>query len=160
MITSAISLFSVCGGSDLALLRQGYKICWSNNVWVVACQTYRDNFKSPRIKTGDIASFKKFPQAQLLVGCYPCQGYSQGGKRSWGDSINFLYREFDRVIPTCEQAKARCLDPVGALQGKKRRTDSLRRILERGIKSRCILSQENYGTRATPQPALSLHRLR
>lgn len=98
MTTSAISLFSGCGGSDLALLRQGYKIRWSNDIWDVACQTYRDNFKSPRIQPGDIASFKKFPRAQLLVGCYPCQGYSQGGKRNWGDSINFLYREFDRVL--------------------------------------------------------------
>jgi DNA (cytosine-5)-methyltransferase 1 len=98
MKTTAISLFSGCGGSDLALQRQGYRIRWANDIWDVACQTYRDNIKSSRIKTGDIASFKKFPSAQLLVGCYPCQGYSQGGKRSWHDAINFLYQEFDRVL--------------------------------------------------------------
>lgn len=98
MKPTAISLFSGCGGSDLALIREGYRIRWSNDIWDVACRTYRDNFKSPRIETGDIASFKEFPRAQLQVGCYPCQGYSQGGKRSWGDAINFLYREFDRVL--------------------------------------------------------------
>jgi DNA (cytosine-5)-methyltransferase 1 len=94
----AISLFSGCGGSDLALQRSGYKIVWANDVWQPACETYRDNIRNPRIETGDIARFKKFLKADLLVGCYPCQGYSQGGKRSWGDEINFLYQEFDRVL--------------------------------------------------------------
>ncbi|MFZ3199715.1 MAG: DNA cytosine methyltransferase [Candidatus Acidiferrales bacterium] len=96
----AISLFSGCGGSDLALLRSGYEIAWANDIWEPACETYRDNIRNPRIQAGDIAEFKKFPKADLLVGCYPCQGYSQGGKRKWDDSINFLYREFDRVLRT------------------------------------------------------------
>lgn len=94
----AISLFSGCGGSDLALQRSGYKIVWANDVWELACETYKDNIRNPQIQVGDIASFKKFPKADLLVGCYPCQGYSQGGKRKWNRSINFLYREFDRVL--------------------------------------------------------------
>jgi DNA (cytosine-5)-methyltransferase 1 len=94
----AISLFSGCGGSDIALQRSGYEIVWANDVWETACTTYSDNFRNSRIKTGDIARYKKFPNADLLVGCYPCQGYSQGGKRKWNDSINFLYREFDRVL--------------------------------------------------------------
>jgi DNA (cytosine-5)-methyltransferase 1 len=95
---TAISLFSGCGGSDLALKRAGFRIIWSNDISATACQTYRDNIKPAKIKQGDIATFRTFRRAQLLVGCYPCQGYSQGGKRSWGDSVNFLYREFDRVL--------------------------------------------------------------
>ena len=98
MKTTAISLFSGCGGSDLALQRAGYDIRWSNDIWDVACQTYKDNITNSRIQTGDISTFQKFPPAQLLAGCYPCQGYSQGGKRKWHDSINYLYREFDRVL--------------------------------------------------------------
>lgn len=47
---------------------------------------------------GDIRSFHKFPKADILAGCYPCQGYSQGGRRNNLDSINFLYQEFDRVL--------------------------------------------------------------
>jgi DNA (cytosine-5)-methyltransferase 1 len=94
----AISLFSGCGGSDLALQDSGYKIVWANDIWEPACETYRDNIRHPRMETGDIARFEKFPQADLLVGCYPCQGYSQGGKRKWKESTNFLYREFDRVL--------------------------------------------------------------
>jgi DNA (cytosine-5)-methyltransferase 1 len=98
MKTRAISLFSGCGGSDLALRQAGYEIRWANDNWDVACATYRDNIKPARIRTGNIEEFHEFPHAELLVGCYPCQGYSQGGKRNWNDSTNFLYRQFDRVL--------------------------------------------------------------
>src|SRR5437879_5712590 len=66
----AISLFSGCGGSDLALLDSGYKIVWANDIWEPACETYKDNIRHPRIETGDIALFERFPKADLLVGCY------------------------------------------------------------------------------------------
>lgn len=94
----AISLFSGCGGSDLALVRAGFHVVWANDVWDVACQTYRDNFANPRIVCGDIKGFHKFPKADLLIGCYPCQGYSQGGRRDPDEGINYLYRRFDRVL--------------------------------------------------------------
>ncbi len=95
----AISLFSGCGGSDLALQRLGYDIVWANDVWQTACDTYKDNLAEPKIKCGDIRDITRFPKAHLLVGCYPCQGYTQGGKRNWkGDDRNYLYREFDRVL--------------------------------------------------------------
>lgn len=95
----AISLFSGCGGSDLALQRLGYDIVWANDVWQAACDTYSDNLADAKIECGDIRDFTRFPKAHLLVGCYPCQGYTQGGKRNWkGDDRNYLYREFDRVL--------------------------------------------------------------
>jgi DNA (cytosine-5)-methyltransferase 1 len=47
---------------------------------------------------GDICGIKKFPKADILAGCYPCQGYSQGGRRDDSDHINFLYREYDRAL--------------------------------------------------------------
>jgi DNA (cytosine-5)-methyltransferase 1 len=63
----------------------------------VACQTYEDNIGSV-IERGDIADFSSFPSADLIVGCYPCQGFTQGGRRNSGDSINYLYQHFDRVL--------------------------------------------------------------
>jgi DNA (cytosine-5)-methyltransferase 1 len=92
-----ISLFSGCGGSDLALKRLGYDLVWANDIGKVACETYQDNVGSI-IECGDISDFKKFPSAELLVGCYPCQGFTQGGRRNAGDSINYLYQQFDRVL--------------------------------------------------------------
>jgi DNA (cytosine-5)-methyltransferase 1 len=95
---SAVSLFSGCGGSDLALHEIGFRVRWANDIWDVACDTYRDNMPDPAIRHGDVRDFDRFPSAQLLVGCYPCQGYSQGGKRRAGEAVNFLYQQFDRAL--------------------------------------------------------------
>src|SRR5208283_3187257 len=103
-MVQTISLFSGCGGSDLALQRLGYNVVWANDVSKVACETYSDNDNQcwphvgPVIECGDIADFTRFPDAEFLVGCYPCQGFTQGGRRDAKDSINFLYQQFDRVL--------------------------------------------------------------
>jgi DNA (cytosine-5)-methyltransferase 1 len=94
----AISLFSGCGGSDAAVQNCGFEIVWANDIWDIACETYRDNIRNPKIHEGDIGTFREFPPAELLVGCYPCQGYSQGGKRDPEEPINYLYRHFDRAL--------------------------------------------------------------
>jgi len=94
----AISLFSGCGGSDLALSGSGYEVVFANDIWEAACKTYESNLGAGKIECGDIAKIDEFPAAELLVGCYPCQGYTQGGKRDWGAPINFLYRQFDRAL--------------------------------------------------------------
>jgi len=92
-----ISLFSGCGGSDLALQRLGYRVVWANDISDAACATYRDNV-GPVIECGDIREFRQFPSAEFLVGCYPCQGFTQGGRRNSSDSINYLYQQFDRTL--------------------------------------------------------------
>jgi DNA (cytosine-5)-methyltransferase 1 len=92
-----ISLFSGCGGSDLALKRLGYDVVWANDISKAACETYSDNVGDV-IECGDISNFTKFSAAEFLIGCYPCQGFTQGGRRDWGESINFLYQQFDRVL--------------------------------------------------------------
>ncbi len=96
-LVRTISLFSGCGGSDLALRSRGYRIVWANDIWDIACRTYEDNLDSV-ILCGDIADFENFPQADFLVGCYPCKGFTQGGRRTPTDSVNFWYRHFDRVL--------------------------------------------------------------
>jgi DNA (cytosine-5)-methyltransferase 1 len=93
-----ISLFSGCGGSDFALTEMGFDIALANDIWEPACLTYRDNIPNARIECGDIGDIQNFPSADLLVGCYPCQGFTQGGRRDWGESVNFLYQQFDRVL--------------------------------------------------------------
>jgi DNA (cytosine-5)-methyltransferase 1 len=95
---TAISLFAGCGGSDAALVARGFEIVWANDIWELACETYRTNIPRAQIAQGDICRFREFPTADLLVGCYPCQGYSQGGRRDPNAPINYLYREFDRVL--------------------------------------------------------------
>jgi DNA (cytosine-5)-methyltransferase 1 len=93
-----ISLFSGCGGTDSALEKAGYDIVWANDIWSVAGDIYDLNMTRSRMAVGDISDFKTFPSAELLVGCYPCQSYSQAGSRNWNSNTNFLYRQFDRVL--------------------------------------------------------------
>jgi len=95
---TAISLFAGCGGSDLGLLAAGIKPIWANEISDSACQLHERVTGLKIMHAGDIRKIRRFPKADILVGCYPCQGYSQGGRRYIGDKINFLYREFDRAL--------------------------------------------------------------
>lgn len=47
---------------------------------------------------GDVSAIESFPSADMLVGCYPCQGFSQGGVRKADRKINTLYLEFARAL--------------------------------------------------------------
>ena len=94
----AVSLFAGCGSADLGLIEAGFEVVFANDVWKVACELYTDNIEGPGIIQGDISTIKSFPKADLLIGCYPCQGYSQAGVRDPSSKINYLYREFDRAL--------------------------------------------------------------
>jgi DNA (cytosine-5)-methyltransferase 1 len=111
---SAISLFSGCGGSDLALHSLGIKVKWANDIWDHACKTYADNVPEANIHCGDVRDVSHFPSADLLVGCYPCQGFTQGGKRDWDAPINFLYQQFDRALRRI-RPKAFVVENVGGM---------------------------------------------
>ena len=63
-----------------------------------ACKVYRANFPNTQVICGNIQNIKSFPSVDLLAGCYPCQGFSQGGARKSNRKINYLYREFARVL--------------------------------------------------------------
>ena len=142
-----ISLFSGCGGSDLALQQLGYNVVWANDMSQVACETYRDNI-GPVIESGDIADFIEFPGAEFLVGCYPCQGFTQGGRRESEDSINFLYQQFDRVLRiVCP--KAFVVENVnGMVYGENRQllNNQLRRYRLAGYQVKWqVLDAQHYG---------------
>ena len=98
MAPSAVSLFSGCGGTDIGIQASGFDIAFANDVWPVATNLYRANLPDIDVKSGDVREIKHFPNADLLIGCYPCQGYSQGGTRNPATSLNYLYREFDRAL--------------------------------------------------------------
>lgn len=97
---TAVSLFTGCGGSDMGLVRAGFDVVFSNDILPYAKDVHEANFPNSKFVLGDIANITEFPKAELLVGCYPCQGFSQGGLRDPSKKINFLYREFDRALRT------------------------------------------------------------
>lgn len=103
MLTT-ISLFSGCGGSDLGARAAGANIVFANDISPHAIETYRKYQRlladpGVDVKRGDIASIRNFPECDLVLGCYPCQSFTMGGKRD-PDSHHKsqLFNEFKRCL--------------------------------------------------------------
>jgi DNA (cytosine-5)-methyltransferase 1 len=64
-----------------------------------ACDTYRRNLGA-HIVMADIGKVPSdaIPAADVVIGGFPCQGFSIVGTRRLDDERNFLYREMKRVI--------------------------------------------------------------
>jgi len=97
-MATAISLFSGCGGSDAGLATSGHQVLMANDVMSYARDLYAANQPETEYVLQDVRKITAFPKADILVGCYPCQGFSQAGVRDPKRNINFLYREFDRAL--------------------------------------------------------------
>jgi len=95
---TAVSLFTGCGGSDAGLIEAGFDIVLANDICRYAREFYLANLPETDYKLADITTLSSFPEADLLVGCYPCQGFSEGGVRKANRGINYLYQQFDRVL--------------------------------------------------------------
>ena len=76
-----LSLFSGAGGLDLGLIQAGNTVVWANDIDENAVKTYKKNI-GEHIVLGDIKNIdiKKLPKADVVVGGFPCQGFSQANK--------------------------------------------------------------------------------
>lgn len=95
-----ISLFAGCGGLDLGFKMAGYDIIWANEFDEQAALTYRKNIGDHMV-VGDVRGIQEneIPtDAEILIGGFPCQGFSMAGKRLVTDERNFLYKEYKRVL--------------------------------------------------------------
>ena len=70
----------------------------ANDILTYAKDVYEANHAVTDYVLGNVKGIKNFPAADLLVGCYPCQGFSQGGVRDPSRTINELYIEFARAL--------------------------------------------------------------
>lgn len=95
---TAVSLFTGCGGSDSGVITAGFEILFANDILPYARDFYLANLPETDYHVGEIETVKSFPNVDLLVGCYPCQGFSVGGLRDPKLKVNYLYREFDRAL--------------------------------------------------------------
>jgi DNA (cytosine-5)-methyltransferase 1 len=105
---TAVSIFSGCGGFDLGAVDAGVSIVWANDIDPAAGAAYRTVLPGVPFHEGDIRTFKNIPRADILIGCYPCTGFSEAAKRRAAGSAkvrdlkqnegNYLYREFLRVL--------------------------------------------------------------
>lgn len=95
---TAVSLFSGCGGSDAGIINAGFDVLMANDILAYAREVYLANHPETDYQLGNVTKIRHFPDAELLVGCYPCQGFSQGGVRKADRKINKLYLEFARAL--------------------------------------------------------------
>ncbi|HET6229246.1 MAG TPA: DNA cytosine methyltransferase [Longimicrobiaceae bacterium] len=104
----AVSLFSGCGGFDWGAQQAGVEIIWANDVDPHAATAYRGLFPNVEFHEGDIRGIGAFPEADVLIGCYPCTGFSVAARRRSphrgaerelrANEGNFLYQEFLRAL--------------------------------------------------------------
>ena len=95
-----ISLFSGCGGMDLGFHQTGFNIKWANDIDKLACETYANNI-GKHVVHGDITEmdYSNIPNADLILGGFPCQDFSMIWKRG---GINTdrgnLYKNFVDIV--------------------------------------------------------------
>ncbi|KUO76606.1 MAG: DNA cytosine methyltransferase [Desulfosporosinus sp. BRH_c37] len=91
-----VSLFSGAGGLDLGLIQSGNEIIWANDIDKDAAATYGKNIGG-HIVCADIKDINlaDIPQTDVIVGGFPCQGFSQANLlRTVEDERNQLYKFF------------------------------------------------------------------
>ena len=104
-----LSLFSGCGGLDLGFELAGLKAVMGEEVMEAsfkdkkifdeARETYANNAgKYIYMDKSDIRKIKSFPKADIVLGGFPCPGFSEAGPRLVDDKRNFLYLHFIRCL--------------------------------------------------------------
>lgn len=122
-----VSLFSGCGGLDLGFELAGlvesigekeaiiafndkdkykrvreksiFHTIYANDMFKEALNTYQSNFpKNIFTHLKDIRKIKNFPSCDIVLGGFPCPGFSEAGPRLIDDERNFLYIHFIRCL--------------------------------------------------------------
>ena len=122
-----LSLFSGCGGLDLGFELAGLKAVMGekvmeeafrdksvfqkninnnvfntifvNDIFTEARETYAGNAgKYIYMDKSDIRKIQQFPKADIVLGGFPCPGFSEAGPRLLDDKRNFLYLHFIRCL--------------------------------------------------------------
>ena len=122
-----VSLFSGCGGLDLGVELAGldakrgkketneilklsknflkhrnesiFHTIYSVDMFKEANQTYKYNFPGTVVQNEkDIRKIKSFPNCDIVLGGFPCPGFSEAGPRLIDDERNFLYIHFIRCL--------------------------------------------------------------
>lgn len=94
-----LSLFSGCGGLDLGLTRSGHEIVYASDIDQDCVKTYEHNIGEIHLEDVKDINCKQLPKYDLLVGGFPCQGFSIANLyRHEKDERNELYLQIVRIL--------------------------------------------------------------
>ncbi|MGY1810180.1 DNA cytosine methyltransferase [Blastococcus sp. SYSU D00669] len=100
-----IDLFAGCGGMTAGFVKEGFRPVQAVEHNLYAAATYEANF-GKHVFCGDIADFPNadIPEADVIIGGPPCQGFSNLGSKDIDDPRNKLWKQYLRFV---ERAKPR-----------------------------------------------------
>ena len=109
---TAISLFSGLGGDSLGLKQAGCTVIAYSEIKPKFCESHQANFPNCElIKDGEVIDIAKIGddcfakykgKTDILFAGFPCQGFSNAGKKKDNDPRNTLFREFLRAATLLE----------------------------------------------------------
>lgn len=96
---TAVSLFCGAGGLDMGFERAGFRTIWANDFDKDACKTHQ-NWSRAKVVCGDVSKIdvSQIPDSDIILGGFPCQGFSLSGPRKIDDSRNVLYKHYVRIV--------------------------------------------------------------
>ncbi len=94
---TVIELFAGCGGMALGFKQAGFRTVLANEWDRDGCDTIRANV-TDRVLHCAIQDIKEFPEADVVAGGPPCQGFSNLGERVPNDPRNQLWRQYFRCV--------------------------------------------------------------
>ncbi|MEG1760564.1 MAG: DNA cytosine methyltransferase [Hydrogenoanaerobacterium sp.] len=96
---TVVSLFAGAGGLDMGFVNKGFKLIWANDIDKDACETHK-MWCNGEVICGDISKidFSQIPDADIIAGGFPCQGFSLAGPRKIDDKRNSLYKHFASLV--------------------------------------------------------------
>jgi DNA (cytosine-5)-methyltransferase 1 len=111
-VYNAVSLFSGLGGDALGMTQAGCKVIGYNELNLNFCKSHDANLKECELicdgKVTDISKLKdecftKFKgKTDIIFAGFPCQGFSNAGKKADDDPRNTLFLEFLRATKLIE----------------------------------------------------------
>lgn len=104
-----VSLFSGCGGLDVGFKEQGYDLIYACDSDPDAVDAYARNIDR-RVFLRDVRSqafhedIASIGRCDVILGGFPCQGFSKAGPKNMRDQRNTLYVEMKNAIAALQPA--------------------------------------------------------
>lgn len=147
-----IDAFSGAGGMTLGFTEafgHGFKPVWANDFNEFCVETYNENFGN-HCHSGDILEILKdpslaIPEAEVVIGGPPCQGFSLLNKNRDGDPRKHLWKPYFEIVQR-SKAKIFAMENVPQLLGSEEFEDIVFEAEKLGFKVwSTILKAVDYG---------------